>query len=555
MSARSDTGTSAGQPRPRGRSADRAAKRAALLANGIDPYPPARPVGARVADLVRRYGALPPRTRTGRVVTVAGRITGRRDHRAVEFATLRDGSEEIQVMLTGDRRTGGLRARWRELTDLGDLVVVGGELVTTGSGALAVAAGEFTLSAVALRPPPGRPAVAGATGRPSAGTDRYRRMLLDPAETARTQARGAVLRTLREGLYGREFTEADTPLLLPVPGGTARPFTAHMNAWGVPLHLRATAETYLKRLVAGGMDRVFEIGRVFRNEGVDALHFPEFTVCEAYAAHRDYRDAAALAEQLVTAVAGVLAEGHGVLPAFARHRFHELLGTALGTAVDGTTPRAELARHAERNGIAVVPGTGPGALALLLYRKLVEPRLREPTFVFDFPAEGAILARPHRRDPAVVESWSLVIGGLDVGQGCTELTDPVEQRRRFTAQAAARHEQRLGATVLDEGFLTALEYGLPPLGGLVLGVDRLVTALSGGGRIRDHQCHPIVRPDPVRSATPLAPTPPAATPPAATPPAATPPAPTPSAAHDHQPISAMKGAPRWTPTTSASTPC
>ncbi|MEU6312343.1 amino acid--tRNA ligase-related protein [Streptomyces sp. NPDC047014] len=482
--------------------AARQAKRAALLAAGVDPYPPARPVGARVAGLRQRYGALPPHTRTGVAVTVGGRIISRRDHRDVEFATLRDGAEEIQVLLAGDRGTEGPRAAWRRTTDLGDLVVVDGELVTTGSGALAVVVREFTLAATALRPLPGRsatgtvadPAVAerrGATPR-----HRYRQMLLDPGETARAHARGSALRALREGLYERGFSEADTPLLHPLPSGTARPFSAHMNAWGLPLHLRATAEMYLKRLIVGGMDRVFEIGRVFRNEGVDALHFPEFTVCEAYAVHTDYLDAAALAERLVAAVVSALDASHAVPLSFARHRFHDLLGAALGTVVNGSTSRRELADHAAQYGIEAPEGAGAGALALLLYRKLAEPLLERPTFVFDFPAEGAILARPHRRDPALVESWSLVIGGLDVGQGCSELTDPVEQRRRFCAQAAARAERGLGATVLDEGFLAALEHGLPPLGGLVLGVDRLITALRGTGRLRDHQCHPIARPEP-----------------------------------------------------------
>ncbi|WP_200262130.1 amino acid--tRNA ligase-related protein [Streptomyces sp. HSG2] len=487
-----------------GRLPDRRAKRAALLAAGVDPYPPARTVDVRVADLWRRYGALPPGTRTGVVVSVAGRIVGRREHRAVAFATLRDGAEEIQVLLAGRAGADGPRAAWRERTDLGDLVVVDGEVVTTDSGALAVAARHFTMAAKALRPPPGR--TAGAAGAADGGSiahrDRYRQMLLDPAATARAQARGAALRSLREGLYGRGFTEADTPLLHPLPSGTARPFTARMNAWGLPLYLRGTAEMYLKRLVVGGLDQVFEIGRAFRNEGADALHFPEFTVCEAYAVHSDYLDAAALAEALVTAVARALAGPGTPTPAIARKRFHDLLGAALGTSIDASTPCRELAGHAARHGIAVPAGTGPGALAHLLYRKLAEPRIERPTFVFDFPAEGAILARPHRADPALVETWTLVIGGLDVGQGCTELTDPVEQRRRFADQATARAARGLDATVLDEGFLAALEHGLPPLGGLVLGVDRLITALRGDGRLRDNQCHPISRPGPASGGAP-----------------------------------------------------
>ncbi|MEV6394684.1 amino acid--tRNA ligase-related protein [Streptomyces sp. NPDC051907] len=519
---------------------DRLAKRSALQAEGPDPYAAAQPVTARVAGLRQRYGGLPPRVRTGARVTVAGRIMSRRDHRDVDFATLRDGAEEIQILLAGDRTAGSPRARWRDLVDLGDLVVIEGEPLTTGSGALAVEAADFTLASKALRPLPGRPVAPGEAVRPSAARRHYQRMLLDPGETARLRQRGAVLRALREGLYAGGFTEADTPLLHPLPSGTARPFTAHMNAWGVPLHLRATAEMYLKRLMVGGMDRVFEIGRVFRNEGADALHFPEFTVCEAYAVHSDYGDAAVLAERLVAAVAAALAEpGDTGRPAFARHRLHTLLTTALGTHVDSSTPRADLAGLARRHGIDVPPGSGAGALAVLLYRKLVEPGLREPTFVFDFPAEGAILARPHRRDPALVETWSLVIGGLDVGQGCSELTDPVEQRRRFTEQAVARGDRGLAATELDEDFLAALEHGLPPLGGLVLGVDRLIAALRGGGRLRDHQCHPIVRPLP----PPLV-----AAPGVSVPPPILPPIPA--------LIPALEGAAQWTPTTTSdSTPC
>ncbi|MFE9561177.1 amino acid--tRNA ligase-related protein [Streptomyces sp. NPDC006487] len=554
-----------GQERRSGQIRDRLAKRAALLSEGVDLYAAAQPVADRVHLLQGRYGGLPPRIRTGARVSVAGRIMSRRDHRDVEFATLRDMSEEIQILLPGDRAAAEPRVRWRASVDLGDLVVVEGELITTGSGALAVEAVDFRLASKALRPLPGRP-VGGAragrsegsagagrseaapgAGRPATARHRYQRMMLDPAETARTRRRGAVLRVLREELYARGFTEADTPLLHPVHGGTARPFTARMNAWGIPLHLRGTAEMYLKRLMVGGMDRVFEIGRSFRNEGVDATHFPEFSACEAYLVHSDYLATADLAEQLVAAAAVALNGPGSTAPVFARHRLHDLLGRVLGTPVDSATSQAELAGHAERHGLPVPPGSGAGALAVLLYRKLVEPGLREPTFVLDFPLEGAILARPHRRDPALVEAWTLVIGGLDVGQGCSELTDPVEQRRRFTEQALAREGRQLGVTELDEEFLAALEHGLPPLGGLMFGVDRLITALGGGGRLRDHQCHPIVRPAPAPD-TPTAPATPIA--PAAT----TAPTPTTAPSPSH-PTTDRKEATEWTPATSDSTPC
>lgn len=495
-------------PKVPAQTADRLHARRRLLSDGTDPYPPARPVHDDLAEIHARHAGLDPDTATGRAVVVAGRVVAQRTTKTTCFVTLRDGAAEIQLLLAVD--TGGpagSHARWRETVDLADHVVVEGEVVTSRRGTLSVRVTRWDIAGKALRPLPGRPRHHDGPPQPglpaAAGPrHRYQRMMLDPGEVVRLRGRAAVLRALREVLHAEGFVEADTPLLQPVPSVTARSFETWMNAWRKPLYLRITAEVYLKRLVVGGLNRVFEINRVFRNEGVDATHFPEFMACEGYAAHTDYLRSAQTAERLVRAAAEALravepgaARCVGAAP-FPRRTFHEVVSQAVGEPVTVHTSRADLARHARDHGLAVAPEATASALAVLLYRKVAEPRLREATFVFDFPVQSAIFARACRTDPELVEAWTLAAAGLDIGQGCTELTDPVEQRARLDRQAAAMPGADGSAPPppLDEGFLTALEHGMPPLGGFNLGVDRLMTALrDDGGRLRDHQCHPIER--------------------------------------------------------------
>ncbi|WP_181362255.1 amino acid--tRNA ligase-related protein [Streptomyces sp. MA5143a] len=464
----------------------------------------------------RLYDELPPDTATGDTVVLVGRVVAHRAHGGMGFVDLADGDGDIQLILSDDAAEAPhLYASWQADVDLGDHVGVTGEIVTSRTGALSLRVTRWELATKALRPPPG-PARVGLRSPRSRGRGRggerlatYQRMMLDRREAARFKGRSAVLRAVRDELHSAGYLEADTPLLHPVPGGTALPFQTRMNAWRVPLYLRGSTELYLKRLVVGGAERVFELGHVFRNEGTGVANHPEFTVCEAYAAHTDYTVGAETVERLVRAAAVAIREAEGPTPItravlggsddrpdhpyrpFTRRSLHQLLSEHLGEQVTSATSAETFTRHADRLGLPVPAGTPASALALLLFRKAVRPTLTEPTFVVDLPSRAARFARPCSGDPHLVEAWSLILAGTDIGQGCTELTDPVEQRRRLTEQ---QREPGLEHLMLDEDFLAALEHGLPPLGGFSLGVDRLVGALRDDGRrLSDQQCLALER--------------------------------------------------------------
>ncbi|SER74491.1 lysyl-tRNA synthetase, class 2 [Streptomyces sp. yr375] len=532
-------------------SAERLATRRRLIAQGKDPYPPAVRPTHTLGQLHHLYRRLPADTATGEFAVLVGRVMAHRAHGGMGFADLVDAGAGIQLILTDDAsQAPRLYAGWQADVDLGDQVSVTGEIVTSRTGALSVRVTGWELAAKALRPPPG-------TARPrrdstwASGAGRRdqlppaQRMMLDRQEMTRAKGRAAVLRAVRGVLDSAAYLEADTPLLHALPGGTARPFRTWMNAWQVPLYLRGTTELYLKRLIVGGAERVFELGRLFRNEGTGAMHHPEFTVCEGYAAYTGYRDSADTVERLVRAAAAALHETEGatgitsailhgsaawpdrstsaaahgdtgnpadpdggpggpnnphnphstggtIPPApFARIDLHQLLSEYLKEPVTSATSRETFLRHARRHGLDAPDDATAPALALLLFRKVVRPTLTEPTFVFDFPSDAARFARPRAGHPTLVEAWSLILAGTDIGQGCTELTDPVEQRRRLTEQQS---EPGLEHLTLDEDFLATLEYGLPPLGGFSLGVDRLIGALRDDGRrFSDHLCLPLER--------------------------------------------------------------
>ncbi|MDC2950184.1 amino acid--tRNA ligase-related protein [Streptomyces heilongjiangensis] len=463
----------------------------------------------------RLYDGLLPGTATGDTAVLVGRVVAHRAHGGMGFVDLADSSGDIQLILSDDTvESPGLYARWQADVDLGDHVGVTGEVVTSRTGALSLRVTRWELATKALRPLPG-PARArhrSLRTRGPQGGERlalYQRMMLDRREAARFRGRAAVLRAVRDELHSDGYVEADTPLLHPVPGGTARPFRTMMNAWRIPLYLRGSTELYLKRLVIGGAERVFELGHVFRNEGTGVANHPEFTVCEGYAAHTDYTAGAETVERLVRAAATAVQEAEGptrvtrtVLGGsgdrpdqrnrpFTRVTLHRLLSESLGAPVASDTSAATFAHHARRLGLDAPAGTPASALALLLFRKVVRPTLTEPTFVLDLPSRAARFARPCSGAPDLVEAWSLVLAGTDIGQGCTELTDPVEQRHRLTEQ---QREPGLEHLLLDEDFLAALEHGLPPLGGFSLGVDRLIGALRDDGRrLSDQQCLALER--------------------------------------------------------------
>ena len=315
--------------------------------------------------------------------------------------------------------------------------------------------------------------------------------------------RAAVLRSLRSTLDSRDFLEVETPVLQVVHGGAAaRPFRTHLNAFDLDMSLRIATELYLKRCVVGGLERVYEIGPVFRNEGIDSSHSPEYTLLEAYEAYGDYRSTAQLVRQLVLDAARAVGVERPVtadgieLDLAGDWRWvtvHDAVSEALGEQVDVETDAETLRRYAQSRNVPLRPGWTAGEIVLELYEKLVEHTLQQPTFVCDYPVEARPLARPHRDDPRLTEALDLVVGGVEIAPAYSELVDPVEQRRRLMEQSRAAAGGDSEAMEMDEEFLAALEYGMPPTGGLGLGVDRLLMVLTGRG-IRETILFPLLKP-------------------------------------------------------------
>lgn len=481
-------------------------KLARLRDAGTDPYPVAVPRTASCAEVADRHGGLEPDTRTGESTAVAGRVMLLRDHGKLCFATLRDWSGQLQIMLSA-QDTGEQALRdWKSQVDIGDHVSVQGEPITTRHGELTVAGREWTLAAKCLHPLPDKHL--GLTDQETRARKRYVDLLVGSEARNLLTARSAAVQALRSTLLDGDYLEVETPILQPVHGGaTARPFTTRINAYDMRMYLRIAPELYLKRLCIGGVEKVFELGRTFRNEGVSYKHNPEFTMLEAYQAHADYTTMRELCQRLVQAAATAAngaevarrtgADGgieeldlSGQWPVIT---VNEALSTALGEEVtaDTTLERLqELCDHAE---VAYSPAWGRGAVVLELYERLVEEHTVQPTFYTDFPTEVSPLTRQHRDDPRLAERWDLVAFGTELGTAYSELIDPVEQRRRLTEQSLLAAGGDPEAMELDEDFLEALEYAMPPTGGLGLGVDRLVMLLTGRS-IRETLPFPLVRP-------------------------------------------------------------
>jgi lysyl-tRNA synthetase, class II len=480
----------------------RLAKLQRLKAAGVDPYPVGFAPTSSVAELRTRFADLGPGSETGESVAVAGRVLRSRDSGKLVFATIRDGSGDLQVMLTVDVLGAAALEAWKTDVDLGDHVGVRGEVVTTRRGELSVRASSWLITAKSLRPLPDK--WHGLSDPEARVRQRYVDLIVNPQARRMVEARHGVLSALRENLTGRGFLEVETPVLQSLHGGAAaRPFGTHLNAFDLDLYLRIALELYLKRLVVGGVERVYEIGRIFRNEGIDSTHSPEFTMLEAYAAYGDYDTMAELTRSLVLDAAERLGattipDGRGgevdLSAPWTSRTLHDAVSDALGEPVSVDTPASALAAHAERCGVVLRPGWSAGDIVLELYEKLVEPALLVPTFIRDYPIEVRPLARSHRADPRLTEAWDLVIAGVELGVAFTELTDPVDQRQRLFAQSLLAAGDDPEAMALDEDFLRALEYGMPPTGGMGLGVDRLIMLLTGSN-IRETILFPFLRPE------------------------------------------------------------
>ncbi|GAA0378492.1 lysine--tRNA ligase [Micromonospora gifhornensis] len=478
-------------------------KRERMLADGVEPYPVSFPRTSSLAEVRERYADLPTDTATGDQVSVTGRVIFVRNTGKLCFATLRDGDgTELQAMLSLDRVGAERLDDWKRLIDLGDLVGITGEVITSRRGELSVLAEQWAVTAKALRPLPvaHKPLSEEARVR-----QRYVDLIVRPQARQMVRTRAAAVRSLRDLLHDKGFIEVETPMLQLLHGGAAaRPFVTHSNALDTDLYLRIAPELFLKRAVVGGVERVFEINRNFRNEGIDSSHSPEFAMLEAYQAYGDYNTMAELTRNLVQQAA-IAATGSTVVTHADGQEFDlggewrsvslfGVLSEALGEEVTVRTERARLVEYADKVGVSVDPKWGPGKLAEELFEELVVPGLQAPTFVRDYPEETSPLTRGHRSEPGVAEKWDLYVFGFELATAYSELVDPVVQRERLLAQAqlAARGDDE--AMRLDEDFLRAMEYGMPPAGGMGMGIDRLLMALTGLG-IRETILFPLVRPE------------------------------------------------------------
>lgn len=484
----------------------RRAKVRRLRERGIDPYPVTFPRTHTLAEVRCEAGVQEADVRSGRQVSVAGRLLRKRKLGGLGFGTLRDGSGDLQILVARDRVGEEAYRLWLHDVDLGDHLGVTGEVITSRTGELSVDAVSLQITSKSLRPLPDKHR--GLTDPEARVRARYVDLIIRPAARDVAYARSTVVRSVRESLQRRGFTEVETPILQTIHGGAnARPFETHINAYDLDLYLRIATELHLKRLVVGGLERVFEIGRQFRNEGVDFKHNPEFTSLEVYQAYSDYTTMRILTQELIqeaaTAVYGEpvarRVEGDGRIVEY------DLSGTwpvktvcgavseKLGEEITPDTPAAELRRHAIALGLELPATAGWGHVLEEIYAVVCEATTTTPVFYTDFPKENAPLTREHREDPRLAEKWDLVMFAAEQGTAYSELVDPLDQRRRLLAQSLLAAAGNPEAMQVDEDFLTALEYAMPPTGGMGLGIDRLVMNLTGLS-IRDTILFPLVKP-------------------------------------------------------------
>ncbi len=477
-----------------------AASRSGAVAGGAPAVPYRFERTHAVAEVVGAFGGIEAGAETGAGVSVAGRLMLRRHQGRLAFGTLQDYTGRIQLFATASATPG-----FKDFSSLsiGDWVGVTGEVLATRRGELSVRVDDWVTLATARRPFPDK--WHGLADPDTRYRQRYVDLWVSPEAREAFQRRSLIVAALRRRLSEQGFVEVETPMLQPIPGGAAaRPFVTRHQALGTDLYLRIAPELYLKRLVVGGMERVFEIGRVFRNEGISTRHNPEFTMLELYWAYADYRDVMALTESLVAGVAadvcGSTVVPYGgrdldLTPPWRRATMDEAIAEHSGIEVSLDTPRRELAAHCERLGIGTEAAWGPGKLLLEIYEKVAEPELWGPVFVTDYPEEVSPLSRGHRSRPGYTERFEGIVAGRELCNAFSELVDPGEQRARFEAQAALRAAGDDEAMTVDEDYLRALEFGLPPTGGLGIGVDRLVMLLTGTSAIRDAVLFPTLRPE------------------------------------------------------------
>jgi lysyl-tRNA synthetase class 2 len=478
-------------------------KRESLLSRGIVPYPVAVPRSASLSEIRERHKDLPIDVGTGIIESLTGRVIFKRDTGKLCFATLREGDgTELQAMFSLDKVGEDLLNAWKADVDLGDLVSVTGEIITSKRGELSILANSYAMASKSLRPLP-------VEHKPLSEETRVRMRYVDlivrPEARSNARTRPIVMKALRNSFDSRGFIEVETPMLQVMHGGAAaRPFKTTSNAYDMDLFLRIAPELFLKRCVVGGLERVFEINRNFRNEGADSSHSPEFAMIETYEAYGDWNSIATLTRDLVQDSAKAVFGSHVV-----KHHdgtendlggnwrevdFYTAISEGVGDKVTAETTKENLEKYAEKMGIKVDPKWITGKLAEEIFEHLYKGKLNIPTFVKGFPIDTSPLVRAHREIPGVAEKWDLYIDGFELATGYSELIDPVVQRERLVEQATLGASGDLEAMGLDEDFLRAMEFGMPPMGGMGMGVDRLLMALTGLG-IRETILFPLVKPE------------------------------------------------------------
>eukprot|EP01133_Synstelium_polycarpum_P019499 gene19499-23360_t len=479
-------------------------KRERILAQGQEAYPVSVDRTHTLAQIRAEYPELEPDTATGVLVGVVGRVIFMRNTGKLCFATLQEGDgTQLQAMISLAGVGEEALAAWKSDVDLGDFVFIHGEVISSRRGELSVMADAWQIASKSLRP---LPVAHKEMSEESRVRQRYADLIVRPEARDNARKRVAVVRALRNALESRGFLEVETPMLQTLHGGAAaRPFVTHSNALDIDLYLRIAPELFLKRCVVGGIEKVFEINRNFRNEGVDSTHSPEFAMLETYEAYGTYDDSAKMIRELVQEVAQeafgtqvlTLADGseYDVSGEWQVLEMYPSLSAAIGTEVTPDTTVDELLALAEKVGLEVPKdkGYGHGKLVEELWEHQCGDQLYVPTFVRDFPVETSPLTRDHRSKKGVTEKWDLYIRGFELATGYSELVDPVIQRERFVDQARLASAGDDEAMVLDEEFLAAMEQGMPPTTGTGMGIDRLLMALTGLG-IRETILFPIVRP-------------------------------------------------------------
>jgi len=477
-------------------------KRAAILKRGAEPYPIAVPRTSSLSEIRAKHKDLPIDVSTGIIESVTGRVIFKRDTGKLCFANLREGDgTELQAMFSLDKIGEDQLEIWKTEIDLGDIVSVTGEVITSKRGELSILAKSFLLAAKSLRPLP-------VEHKPLSEESRVRMRYVDlivrPEARSNARLRPAVMRSLRNTFNTRNFLEVETPMLQVMHGGAAaRPFKTFSNAYEMDLFLRIAPELYLKRCVVGGLEKVYEINRNFRNEGADSSHSPEFAMIETYEAFGDWNSMADLTQTLVQQAAKDVFGSHTVKHFDGREidlggKWNEIslfdaISEGVGQEVTALTSHEELKKIATKLGIKIDPKWVTGKLAEEIFEHVAKDKLIKPTFVKGFPIDTSPLVRAHREKAGVAEKWDLYVEGFELATGYSELVDPVIQRERLVEQSKLGASGDLEAMGVDEDFLKAMEYGMPPMGGMGMGVDRLLMALTGLG-IRETILFPLVKP-------------------------------------------------------------